>query len=89
MADPTPPVIVDATPLPASLASLVRQLILLACGWAVAQGWFGQNVTDQLIPIGIAIATVAYGQVKTWLTHSKLAYLANLVPDSQAFVAKK
>lgn len=84
------PVVVNASPLPGALAALLRQVILLLCGIAATKGWFsiGDSAVDQFImPAVIAGATLLYGQFKTWVLHSKLAMLADLLPDYKA-VAK-
>lgn len=83
----TTPVVVNASPLPGALATLLRQGILALCGIAAAKGWFslGESAVDQyVIPVVVGAATLLYGQVKTWLLHSKLAWMADLLPDSAA-----
>lgn len=87
MTDPNTPVVVNESPVPGALATLLRQGILLLCGIAATKGWFslGPTAVDQYIMPGvIAVATLAYGQIKTWALHSKLAFLAKLLPDSTA-----
>lgn len=84
---PETPVVVNESPLPGALAALLRQGVLALCGIAAAKGWFsiGDSAVDQFIlPAVVAAATIIYGQAKTWVLHSKLAFLANLLPDSKA-----
>lgn len=78
------PIVVPANPLPAALATLVRQAIIAVCGIAVARGWFGQDVADQLVPIGIGLAAIIYGQVKGWVLQRTAATMATILPDSIA-----
>lgn len=82
------PIAVNPTPLPGALATLVRQGLLALSALAAAKGWFslGDNLVEQyIVPVGLFAATFAYGQVKTWVLHSRLAKLAALAPDSVAF----
>jgi hypothetical protein len=78
------PITVSASPVPAAVATLIRQGLLAACAYAVAQGWFGQSVADQLIPIGVGVATLAYGQIKGWVLHRTAAKMAAILPDTIA-----
>jgi hypothetical protein len=85
MTDPIDaPIVVNSTPVPAAIATLMRQALLAGCAYAVAQGWFGQGVADQLIPIGVGLATLVYGQVKTWMLHRSAATMATILPDTIA-----
>jgi uncharacterized protein YfiM (DUF2279 family) len=87
MTDPdttTTPIVVNATPVPAAIATLMRQALIAICATAVAKGWLGQDLADQLIPIAIALGTIAYGQVKTWVLHRSAATMASILPDSIA-----
>jgi hypothetical protein len=82
------PIAVNPTPLPGAIATLVRQGLLGLAGLAAAKGWFslGDNLVEQyIVPVGLFVATFAYGQVKTWVLHSKLAKLTGFLPDSVAF----
>lgn len=86
--DTKAPIAVNPTPLPGALATLVRQGLLALSALAAAKGWFslGDNLVEQyILPVALFVATFAYGQVKTWVLHSKLAKLAAMLPDSIAF----
>lgn len=78
---------VSESPIPAALAALVRQAVLALCGIAATKGWFslGDSTVEQyVVPVAIGGVTLLYGQFKTWLIHSKLAYLVPFVDDSIA-----
>jgi hypothetical protein len=78
------PITVAASPVPAAVATLIRQALLMGSAYAVAQGWFGQSVADQLLPIGVGLGALIYGQVKTWVLHRSAATMADILPNSVA-----
>ena len=78
------PITVSASPVPAAVATLMRQALIGLCATAVARGWFGQDIADQLVPLGIGLATILYGQVKTWALHTLAARMATILPDTIA-----
>ena len=80
----TAPITVAASPVPAAVATAIRQALIALSAIAVARGWFGQDVADQLVPIGVMLATVLYGQAKTWALHVLAARMATILPDSVA-----
>ena len=78
------PITVSATPVPAAVATLIRQALIVLSATAVAKGWLGQDLADQLIPIAVGLGAIVYGQVKTWAIHILAARMASILPDTIA-----
>lgn len=79
------PITVNASPLPATLASILRTLFVTIGTWAVAKGWISAEHVEGYIASASIIATAAYG---VWKQFSKSSDLATVVPYVPSDIAK-
>jgi hypothetical protein len=79
---------VGASGVPQAAGSNLRVALMLFGAWAVGRGWFKQDTIDMVVPIALIAVPWAWGQVKGWTTHRKLASIAAdpRVPDAVATI---
>lgn len=80
------PITVNASALPATLASAARSILVMLGTWAVARGWITADHLEGYIASAMIVATAVYGVWKAFSKSSDLAAVASMVPDSIAKV---
>ena len=82
----TEPIQINASATPGALAAAVRQVLLVAGGWAVGKGYLDNDTVTALITIAVIVGPLVYGQIKGIRTHEKLVTVAEAAPDRVAEV---
>lgn len=80
------PITVNASALPATLASAVRTIFVVIGTFAVARGWISPEHVEGYIATAMIVATAVFGVWKQFSKSADLATVASMVPDSIAQV---
>lgn len=83
------PIEVNATPTPAQIAALLRQIVTVLGSIAGALGYAGVfddrlNLATSMIGPTSALIAIVWGQIATRATAQKLAVAADAAPDRVA-----
>lgn len=82
----TAPIVVNASALPATLASLARTVLTALGTVAVTAGWISAESLPGIVTLILTVASAGYGIWKQFSKSSDLATVAGMVPDSIAKV---
>jgi hypothetical protein len=86
MTDPETPMMVNADPLPAQLATLLRYVLTTLGGYAIAKGWITGDALEMVTSIVLVAAPMLYGIWRTQRNKADLVRVASAAPDSVAVV---
>ena len=86
--DTTPPIAVNASPLPDQLWAAVRQIAPPLMAFAIGKGWIGDDVAALLGTLAAIVWPIVAGQIKTRERAKQLASIAGdaRTPDAVATV---
>lgn len=84
--DTTPPIAVNASPLPDQLWAAVRQIAPPITAFALGRGWIGEDVAGLIAAVLAIVWPIVAGQIKTRERAKQLATIAGEVDDAVATV---
>lgn len=72
---------INGSAVPMALFTLLRQGVLTVSGYALGKGALDGDVVEAIAWVLIFGGTLAYGQIKGWLSHRKAVQLAEAAPN--------
>ncbi len=86
MSDPQAPIMVNASSLPAELATLARYLTTLVAGWLVSHGYIMGSDSESVIGLLMGALVAGWGWWATRRGQQKQQTMARALPDAVAQV---
>ena len=80
------PMIINADPMPAQLATLLRYVLTTLGGYAIAKGWISGDALEMVTSITLVAAPMLYGIWWTRQNKSNLVRAGSAAPDCIAVV---